>query len=61
MEEELRGLPRPEDYDDYWYEGEDGLWYNEYDDGLEEGQWYEELDETEGYPKPDLSEVIVPL
>ena len=55
--DEVRGLPRPEDYDDFWYEGEDGLWYNEYDDGLEEGQWYEELDETEGYPKPDLSEV----
>ena len=24
--------PRPPDYDDYWYQAEDGNWYNEYDD-----------------------------
>ena len=24
--------PRPNDYDDYWYQAEDGNWYNEYDD-----------------------------
>ena len=36
-------VPRPVDYDDYWYEHEDGLWYNEYDDSLEEGQYYEEI------------------
>merc|ERR550532_1324620 len=36
-----KGLPRPADYEDYWYEYE-GLWYNEYDDELEEGQFYEE-------------------
>ena len=24
--------PRPIDYDDYWYQAEDGNWYNEYDD-----------------------------
>ncbi|XP_023338035.1 uncharacterized protein LOC111708785 isoform X4 [Eurytemora carolleeae] len=51
------GLPRPEDYDDHWYEGDDGLWYNEYDDELEEGQYYEEIPEEEGYPKPDLTAV----
>ena len=51
------GLPRPVDYDDYWYEGEDGLWYNEYDDELEEGQYYEEVPEEDGYPKPDLTAV----
>ena len=51
------GLPRPLDYDDYWYEGEDGLWYNEYDDELEEGQYYEEVPEEDGYPKPDLTAV----
>ena len=51
------GLPRPLDYDDYWSEGEDGLWYNEYDDELEEGQYYEEVPEEDGYPKPDLTAV----
>ena len=40
--EALKGLPRPADYEDYWYEGEDGLMYNEYDDELEEGQFYAE-------------------
>ena len=30
----------PGDYDDYWYQGEDGEWYNEYDDELEEGHYY---------------------
>merc|ERR1719232_1200747 len=59
-EEEFQGLPRPADYDDFWYEGEDGEWYNEYDDQLEEGQWYQEVPEEEGYPKPDLSEVPQP-
>ena len=34
------GLPRPTDYDDFWYEGDDGKMYNEYDDELEEGQFY---------------------
>ena len=24
--------PRPPDYDNYWYQAEDGGWYNEYDD-----------------------------
>ena len=24
--------PRPPDYDDYWYQADDGYWYNEYDD-----------------------------
>lgn len=24
--------PRPADYDDYWYQADDGYWYNEYDD-----------------------------
>ena len=24
--------PRPPDYDDYWYQAEDGNWYNEYND-----------------------------
>jgi len=24
--------PRPDDYKDYWYQAEDGAWYNEYDD-----------------------------
>ena len=24
--------PRPEDYDDYWYQDEMGEWRNEYDD-----------------------------
>jgi len=38
----LGGLPRPADYEDFWYEGEDGQMYNEYDDELEEGQFYEE-------------------
>ena len=52
-----KGLPRPLDYDDYWYEADDGLWYNEYDDELEEGQFYEEIPEEEGYPKPDLTAV----
>ena len=33
-------LPLPGDYDDYWYQGEDGEWYNEYDDELEEGFYY---------------------
>merc|ERR1711915_917097 len=51
-------LPRPADYDDYWYEAEDGLWYNEYDANLEEGQYYEEVPEEDGYPKPDLSEIV---
>merc|ERR1719232_1358388 len=59
-EEEFQGLPRPADYDDFWYEGEDGEWYNEYDDQLEEGQLYQEVPEEEGYPKPDLSEVPQP-
>jgi hypothetical protein len=52
------GLPRPSDYDDYWYEADDGMWYNEYDDELEEGQYYEEIPEEEGYPKPDLTAVV---
>merc|ERR1712106_975303 len=56
-QQEFKGLPRPEDYDDFWYQAEDGLWYNEYDDQLEEGQFYEEIQEEDGYPKPDLSEV----
>ena len=54
-EQKPKGLTRPDDYDDYWYEGDDGEWYNEYDDMLEEGQWYEEIDEEEGYSKPDES------
>ena len=33
-------LDKPTDYEDYWYEGEDGLTYNEYDDDLEEGYYY---------------------
>ena len=33
-------LPIPGDYDDYWYQGEDSEWYNEYDDELEEGYYY---------------------
>ena len=33
-------LPKPADYDDYWYDGGDGNWYNEYDDELLEGQYY---------------------
>lgn len=24
--------PKPADYDDYWYQADDGYWYNEYDD-----------------------------
>ena len=24
--------PRPADYDDYWYQDDDGTWRNEYDD-----------------------------
>jgi hypothetical protein len=52
------GLPRPADYDDFWYEGEDGLWYNEYDDELEEGQFYAEVPEEDGYPRPDLTAVV---
>ena len=24
--------PRPDDYDDYWYQDEDETWRNEYDD-----------------------------
>ena len=59
-EEEYKGEVRPVDYDDHWYEAEDGLWYNAYDDQLEEGQWYQEVPEEEGYPKPDLSEVPQP-
>ena len=55
--EKKLGLPRPIDYDDYWYEAEDGLWYNEYDDELEGDQFYEEVPEEDGYPKPDLSAV----
>ena len=36
-----KGLPKPADYEEYWYKGEDGFMYNEYDDELEEGQYYE--------------------
>ena len=32
-------LPRPADYEDQWYQGKDGQWYNEYD---ETGQEYED-------------------
>ena len=38
-----KGFPKPADYEDYWYEGDDGLMYNEYDDELEEGQFYEDI------------------
>ena len=34
--------PRPLDYDDYWYQADDGFWYNEYDD-----LGYEFADDTE--------------
>ena len=37
-----KGIPRPTDYDKFWYEGDDGEMYNEYDDELEEGQFYED-------------------
>ena len=50
-----KGLPRPTDYEDYWYEGEDGLMYNEYDDELEEGQFYAEPVPAS---KPKLNESI---
>ena len=42
--------PRPADYDDYWYEDDDGVWRNEYDDyGYEFDPYnYEEFDAEEG-------------
>ena len=40
--EPIKGLPRPSDYEDFWYKGEDGVMYNEYDDELQEGQFYAE-------------------
>ena len=53
-------LPIPGDYDDYWYFGEDGEWYNEYDDELEEGYYYQKekklpawcTDSSNAIPKP---------
>ena len=52
-------LPMPGDYDDYWYQGEDGEWYNEYDDELEEGHYYTKdrklpdwCSAPKGVPKP---------
>ena len=53
-------LPIPGDYDDYWYFGEDGEWYNEYDDELEEGYYYQKekklpawcTDTSNALPKP---------
>ena len=50
----------PGDYDDYWYFGEDGEWYNEYDDELEEGYYYQKekklpawcTDTSNALPKP---------
>ena len=53
-------LPIPGDYDDYWYFGEDGEWYNEYDDELEEGYYYQKekklpawcTDTSNAIPKP---------
>jgi hypothetical protein len=38
--EKRKGKPRPADYEDFWYEGDDGQMYNEYDDELEEGEYY---------------------
>lgn len=55
QEEPAKGLPRPADYDDYWYEV-DGEWYNEYDEELEEGQFYEQVPEEDGYIKADEEE-----
>lgn len=43
--------PRPEDYDYYWYQDEDGTWRNEYDD-----QGYEFADDEYD---PDEAEEIV--
>ena len=53
-------LPMPGDYDDYWYYGEDGEWYNEYDDELEGGYYYTKekklpswcTDSSNAIPKP---------
>ena len=53
-------LPIPGDYDDYWYFGEDGEWYNEYDDELDEGYYYQKekklpawcTDTSNAIPKP---------
>ena len=53
-------LPIPGDYDDYWYFGDDGEWYNEYDDELEEGYYYQKekklpawcTDTSNAIPKP---------
>ena len=57
----VKGLPKPIDYEDYWYEGDDGYLYNEYDDELEEGQFYEdELSKTEEATS-DKSESKLPL
>jgi len=33
-------LKRPADFDDFWYKGDDGEMYNEYNDDLEEGYYY---------------------
>lgn len=52
----IGSLPRPADYDDFWYEGDDGQMYNEYDDELEDGQFYEVTEQlklmngTTGHP-----------
>ena len=40
--------PRPDDYDDYWYQDDDGTWRNEYDDeGYEFADDEYDLEEAE--------------
>ena len=48
--------PRPWDYDDYYYQDEDGNWRNEYDDeGYEfDPEKYEEAEEDEFYTEEEI-------
>jgi hypothetical protein len=44
--EKEKSIPRPSDYDECWYEGDDGQMYNEYDDELQEGEYYEDVEQS---------------
>ena len=48
----IKKQPRPEDYDDFWYQDDDGQWKNEYDDL---GYTFEEDEEEEFYTEEELA------
>jgi len=51
-EKSVKKPPRPDDYDDYWYQDDNGQWKNEYDDL---GYNFEDEDDEEFYTEEELA------